>query len=235
MENVKVVHRQGWRKVSLALGLICLPASAATVALRDRSPAPAFRGESIETTASYQDPELLERARHLPVARRFARRFASQENPSSCGPSSLANVERSFGVASSEQAILSGTGKCRFGICLGGLTLDELSEVARLRTTHQVRLLRDLSYPQFLEQLRGANEPDRRLLVNFHRAPLFGEGHGHFSPIGGFMEDRELVLVLDVNPNYGAYLVDARRLFEAVDTIDTSSGKKRGLLRLEGL
>jgi Phytochelatin synthase len=222
-----------WRTVGLAFGLVCIPTGAASVAFRAPAPALAGRAESITMTASYQDPRLLLRARELPVAQRFERRFESQQNPSSGGPGSLANIERSFGVPSSEPAILRGTGKCWLGICLGGLTLDELSEMARARTTHHVRVLRDLSYSQFYEQLRGANDPGRRLVVNFHRSPLFGEGDGHFSPIGGFLQDRDLVLVLDVNGSYGAFLVEARRLFEAVDTIDSSSGNKRGFLPLE--
>ncbi len=71
-------------------------------------------------------------------------------------------------------------------------------------------------------------------MINFHRRPLFGEGHGHFSPIGGFLEDRDLVFILDVNARYQPFLVDARRLYEAMDTTDSASNKKRGLLLVEG-
>ncbi len=42
------------------------------------------------------------------------------------------------------------------------------------------------------------------------------------------------MLVLDVNGHYQPFLVDARRLFEAMDTTDPASGKKQGLLSLAG-
>jgi hypothetical protein len=112
------------------------------------------------------------------------------------------------------------------------LTLDELAAVARARPNHQVTVMRDLTYEEFREHLRHSNDPSQRFVINFHRGPLFGEGHGHFSPIGGFLEDRDLVFVLDVNARFKPFLVDARRLFEAMDTTDSASGKKRGLLAL---
>ena len=73
--------------------------------------------------------------------------------------------------------------------------------------------------------------PERlRFVVNFHRGPMFGRGHGHFSPILAYLAGRDLVLVGDVNHDYGLYLVSASRLFDAMNTIDSVTGKKRGLL-----
>ncbi len=127
---------------------------------------------------------------------------------------------------------MAGTGKCRFGYCLGGLTLDELGGVALASTRREVTVMRDLSYEAFREQLRRSNDPARRLVINFHRGSLFGEGTGHFSPIGGFLEEKNLVFVLDVNAKYGPFLVDARRLYDAMNTTDGTAGKRRGLLGL---
>jgi hypothetical protein len=220
------------RRLGAAAALVCLSGGAATFALRSHRSPHAFDGVSIKQSAAYQDAALLQRAWELPAARLFGHRIDPQSNPSSCGPSSLANVERSFGSDRSERSILHGTGQCWFGVCLGGLTLDELAAVARVSARHEVTVLRDLTYPQVREHLRRANDPGRRYVINFHRGPLFGEGHGHFSPLGGFLEDRDLVLVLDVNANYKPFLVDARRLYEAMDTTDSASGRKRGLLSL---
>jgi hypothetical protein len=41
------------------------------------------------------------------------------------------------------------------------------------------------------------------------------------------------VLVLDVNAKYEPWLVKTDRLFTAMDTIDPSTDKKRGLLLIE--
>jgi hypothetical protein len=94
-------------------------------------------------------------------------------------------------------------------------------------------VLRDLDRDSFREHLRHTNDPSRRYVVNFTRGPLFGTGGGHHSPIGGYLADRDLVLVLDVNKAYGPWLVKADRLYEAMDTLDNTSQRKRGLLMIE--
>jgi hypothetical protein len=155
-----------------------------------------------------------------------------QPNGSVCGPTSVANVERSLGHESaSVDSVLAGTGKCWSGICLMGLSLDELAEMARHASGRKVTVLRNLTLPQFREELRHVNDPSRRYIVNFQRAPLFAQGGGHHSPVAGYLEADDLVLVLDVNENFKPWLVKSDRLFKAVDTAD--SGQKRGLLRIE--
>jgi hypothetical protein len=42
-----------------------------------------------------------------------------------------------------------------------------------------------------------------------------------------------LVLVLDVNKKYGPWLVKSDRLYEAMNTVDATAQKKRGLLLIE--
>jgi hypothetical protein len=177
-------------------------------------------------------PELIERAWTLPAAAAFGRRLDAQTNGSFCGPASLANVFRSLGEpATTEKAVLEGTKKCLSGTCIMGLTLDELAEVARAHTTRTVTVLRDLTPEAFREHLMKSNDPARRYIVNFTRRNIFGGGGGHHSPIGGYLEDRDLVFVLDVNAEYGPWLIDRERLFAAVDTLDGEA--KRGLLAIE--
>jgi hypothetical protein len=78
-----------------------------------------------------------------------------------------------------------------------------------------------------------ANDPSRRYVVNFSRGPLFGSGSGHHSPIAGYLPDEDLVLVLDVNRNFGPWLVKSQRLREAMNTVDPTVDVKRGLLLVE--
>ena len=136
--------------------------------------APRFDVPSIAATLEYQEPNLLERAWALPVAKTFERRVVFQSNGSVCGPASLANILRSFGDPHATQdTVLAGTGKCGTGSV------------------------------------------------------------GHHSPIAAYLEAEDVALVLDVNGSFGPWLVATDRLFRAVDTVDSSSSKKRGLLVLE--
>jgi hypothetical protein len=174
----------------------------------------------------------VEKAWKLPAASTFKRQLTWQSNPSLCGPASIANALRSLGeTVTSESAVLAGTGRCWSGVCFMGLTLDELAEVARLKTNRTVSVLRDLSPEQFQQHLRRANETGRRYIINFSRKEIFGAGAGHHSPIGGYLEAEDLVFVLDVNRDFQPWLVERARLFAAMDTWDEK--KKRGLLLIE--
>ena len=170
-------------------------------------------------------PETVERAWRLPAAAAVNWQITWQSNASRCGPAAVANAYRSLGdSATTEEKVLSGTGRCWTGVCILGLTLDELADVARVNTSRKLTLLRDLNEEQFWEHLHRSNDSNRRYIVNFNRKQIFGAGVGHFSPIGGYLEAEDLVFILDVNPDYQPWLVERGRLF---------SGKKRGLLLIE--
>src|SRR4051812_30105326 len=159
--------------------LIALPAS---VIIRGVFFPPKLDVTSIKRDPAYQNPALLERAWHLPVAATYQRRLFFQPNGSVCGPTSVANVERSLGSeAATVDSVLKGTGECWTGICWMGLSLDELAEVARHATGRKVTVLRNLTLAQFREELTHVNDPSRRYIVNFQRASLFAKCGGHHS------------------------------------------------------
>jgi hypothetical protein len=183
-------------------------------------------------SAVTRTPELIEHAWQLPVAATYQRQISWQSNGSRCGPAAVANANRSLGEpARTEGKVLAGTGRCWTGMCILGLTLDELAQVARANTNRKITVLRDLSEEQFREHLRQSNDPRWRYVVNFSREQIFGAGVGHHSPIGGYLEAEDLVFVLDVNSDYQPWLVERTRLFAAVNTFD--GDKKRGLLLIE--
>ena len=217
-----------WRYVSISSMVIGVGLVGAGALVVGQSHVPADAIASSVTRA----PELMERAWHLPVAATFQRRVDWQSNGSRCGPAAVANAYRSLGeAATTEGKVLAGTGRCWTGICILGLTLDELAEVARANTSRKITVLRDLNENQFREHMRRSNDPGRRYVVNFSREQIFGAGVGHHSPIGGYLEDGDLVFVLDVNSDYQPWLVERKRLFAAVDTLD--GHKKRGLILIE--
>src|SRR3954470_7369048 len=154
--------------------LIAVPAS---VVIRAIFFAPKLNVTSIKPEPTYQTSAWLERAWHLPVAATYQRRLFFQPNGSVCGPTSVANVERSLGSESATvDSVLKGTGECWSGVCWMGLSLDELAEIARHSTGRKVTMLRNLTLAQFREELTHVNDPSRRYIVNFQRAPLFAKG-----------------------------------------------------------
>jgi len=226
------------RKALLSIGAAGALLGGAAVAIQ-----PLLRGDgveypgvvSIQAAREFQDGALLERAWALPVARLYRQRLDYQRNASFCGPASVVNVMRSLGVEGDQETVLAGTSVPTFlGFLPGGLTLDELADLARKKVTAKVTVLRDLDREGFRAQLRRANDPSARYVVNFARGPLFGHGGGHHSPIAGYLAEDDLVLVLDVNAKYKPWLVPSDRLYDAMNTIDRSVGRKRGLLLIEG-
>ncbi|MEY9361173.1 hypothetical protein ABH994_003894 [Bradyrhizobium yuanmingense] len=217
-----------WHRVSISSLVIALSLVCAGTLVVNQSHVPS---EAIASSVT-RTPELIERAWHLPVAATFEGHVDWQSNGSRCGPAAVANAYRSLGEAArTEGKVLAGTWSCWTGVCIMGLTLDELANVAQSNTSRKVTVLRDLSENQFLEHLRRSNDPRRRYIVNFDRAHIFGAGSGHHSPIGGYFEAEDLVFVLDVNFDFQPWLVERKRLFNAVNTFD--GDKKRGLLFIE--
>ena len=189
---------------------------------------------SIKDTREYQEPVLLEKAWALPVAALYRANIDYQRNVSLCGPASIVNVLRSLQRVGDQETVLEGTGiSTVMGYLPGGVTLDQLAEIAKQKVGGNVTVLRDLDLAGFRERLRLANDTSRRYVVNFTRGPLFGSGGGHHSPIAGYLVDEDLVLVLDVNEKYRPWLVKPERLYEATNTLDTTANRKRGLLLIE--
>jgi len=193
------------------------------------------RVDSIKGTQAYQNPALLKQAWALPVAALYQPGIDYQRNASVCGPTSLVNVLHSLAQPGDQEKLLEGTGLSTvLGYLPEGVTLDQVADIARLKLPgKKVSVLRDLDLKEFREQMLQTTDPSRRYVINFSRGPLFGTGGGHHSPIAGYLAEDDLVLVLDVNKKYGPWLVKSERLYEAMNTVDSATHKKRGLLLIE--
>jgi hypothetical protein len=183
--------------------------------------------ESIASSATHQRRDLLEKAWELPVAKLYSP-LLSQSFTSLCGPTSVANVLRSMRAPTGKNPFP------RFGLRAMGLDQLVREAVGVLPSGWQVRAVRPRTVDELRVELRASNDEGRRYVSNFTRSPLFGAGGGHHSPLGGFLEEEDLVFVLDVNSGFGPWLVSAARMFDAMNTIaDWSTGTTRGLARFE--
>jgi glutathione gamma-glutamylcysteinyltransferase len=67
------------------------------------------------------------------------------------------------------------------------------------------------------------------VVCNFSRPHLGQTGDGHFSPIGAFHKERDLVLVMDVARfKYPPFWVGLKPLWEAMSELDAETGLPRG-------
>ncbi len=72
------------------------------------------------------------------------------------------------------------------------------------------------------------------IIVSFSRSELDQTGEGHFSPIGGYHPQRDLVLVLDVARfKYPPYWVRLSDLHRAMKAPDPNTGRSRGWISMQ--
>ena len=119
-----------------------------------------------------------------------------------------------------------------------GLTLDEVACLARCNGA-RVRLHR--AHPGSADELRAAlaaasRAPRGRVVVASYARGVLGQtGEGHFSPIGGVHEGRDLALILDVARfKYPPHWAPIERLHAAMLPFDPATSKSRGFIELEG-
>lgn len=223
-----------WRRIGyVAVAALLLAVALVAVVLGPLLLAPnEYAGTpSIERSQAYRDPAMMRLAWSMPVASRYRQHvFEFQHNQSVCGPTSIADVLHSVGQTQNQEQVLAGSSKRTwFGYLLGGLTLDQVGDLLARQSGDQVIILRNLDLAQFRATMSLQNDPHHRIIANFHRGPLFGRGHGHFSPLLAYLPRQDLVLVGDVNSNYRPFLVQTARLWKAINTVDPDTGKTRGL------
>lgn len=75
---------------------------------------------------------------------------------------------------------------------------------------------------------------NKKIYGSFKRMKKFVSEHGYFSPIIGYHESEKSVyaLLLDVNQDYGNYLVPIERMYQSIKYKD-HNGNQGGLLRIE--
>jgi len=117
-----------------------------------------------------------------------------------------------------------------------GMTLDQLSEMLKTFGLNiEVKYTKATSIDEFVAL---ANEylgtPKHHVVVNYLRSSLGQESGGHISPLAAYDKNTDRFLILDVSRyKYPPVWVKAADLYAAMNTVDASSGKKRGFLLIK--
>ncbi|NES17471.1 MAG: hypothetical protein F6K41_00440 [Symploca sp. SIO3E6] len=79
--------------------------------------------------------------------------------------------------------------------------------------------------------VKNLQESNNFVLVNYLRKTISQERGGHISPVAAYHEETDRFLILDVSRyKYPPVWVKAEELWQAIATIDSTSGKARGFV-----
>ncbi|KAF4044723.1 Pleckstrin homology domain-containing proteinytochelatin [Phytophthora infestans] len=118
-----------------------------------------------------------------------------------------------------------------------GISMSEFICLARCNgvLTEDYRATSDFTLEQFREIVKRSCATSSEIVVlNYSRKVLGQTGDGHFSPIGGYHAERDMVLLMDVARfKYPPHWVKISRVYESMQQMDPSMDLPRGLVVLK--
>ncbi|XP_060069644.1 glutathione gamma-glutamylcysteinyltransferase-like [Ylistrum balloti] len=113
-----------------------------------------------------------------------------------------------------------------------GITYDQFLCLAACNSleVESTRMENSASLETFRDHVtRLSRQDDHFIALSYSRKTLGQTGDGHFSPVGGYHPDRDLVLVMDTARfKYPPHWVPLANIWEAMKPVDQSTGKSRG-------
>ncbi len=122
-------------------------------------------------------------------------------------------------------------------VTLGGMTLAQLGQLLRAhRVRATVTYASDVDVSAFRAIVRqNLQTADDYVLVNYERAVLGQGASGHISPLAAYDAQTDRTLILDVAAyRYPPVWVALQDLWNAMNTIDGTSGRTRGFVAVRG-
>ncbi|HBQ99884.1 MULTISPECIES: phytochelatin synthase family protein [unclassified Roseofilum] len=178
--------------------------------------------------------------------------FETQKNQAFCGVASMVMVLNALGIEApdapeygrkmftQDNIFNAQTDRviARETIAKQGMTLEELGAfLARYPLKTQVYHGGDLSLQEFRQlMVENLQQPDNFVLVNYLRKSIEQERGGHISPVAAYHQQSDRFLILDVaRYKYPPVWVTAEDLWNSTRTVDSVSGKTRGLVLLNAI
>ncbi|KAJ3323457.1 hypothetical protein HDV06_001734 [Boothiomyces sp. JEL0866] len=170
----------------------------------------------------------------------LSQHFLTQSEPAFCGLSSLCMVLNALGVDPLRQwkGVWRWYDESMLDCCrpldqviVNGITLPEFSCLARCNGLESAYKRADQTTKEtFLNDLKSScKTPGEVMVVSYCRKTLGQTGDGHFSPVGGYNAENNMVLILDVARfKYPSYWVPFDILWESLFPLDSETQKPRG-------
>jgi len=193
---------------------------------------------TIKNKPHYQDLEILGRAWDKPVAKLYKPIIEYQPREGLCAYATLNNVLLSMDRKRIQYPYIGGP----LDIAgLTGFTKKILNDP--LSQKYLVEPIFADNRESIERILRSQiNDPQYRFMTNFLRGPLFFSDHkisiqkfilGHWSPAVAYLPEEDVVLILDVNQKYDAWLCKVDDFVDSLHTIDHLDKRTwRGLIKI---
>lgn len=178
---------------------------------------------------------------HMECYFKLAAQFRTQDEPAFCGLSSLVMVLNALEI--DPEQVWKGPWRWyhenMLDCCVPvkiieqeGINLGQFVCLAECNglETKMVTVDGSVTLETFREVLLQYTKQDESLITLSYSRKVFSQtGDGHFSPVGGYHVQRDLVLILDTARfKYPPHWVSVSLLFEAMQSKDKSTGKPRG-------
>lgn len=175
----------------------------------------------------------------------------TQQNLAFCGPASIVAVLNSLGTPrpfeprlypytfyTQDNIFNPDTQRVKSFVMVSvrGMTLADMTAFFNALGVKATAYYADsLSEDKLRALLKAAlANPDVRIVANFDRKTLTQEGGGHQSPLAAYDEASDSVLMLDVAKfKYPPAWIGVGEMLESMRSIDSDSGKSRGLVIVE--
>ncbi len=165
--------------------------------------------------------------------------FETQGRPAFCGVASSVAVLNALRPSAPHltQRTFFADWATELQVTFKGMTLQQLGELLRKHGAEaEIVFAQETNLDTFRAMARAnLRHAGDYVLVNYQRASLGQREGGHISPLAAYNATADRFLILDVAAyRYPATWVSAVDLWNAMNTLDTTSGRTRGFVMIRG-